>query len=627
MRDRNRYGTTKAAMVALFFAGALFLNGAASRAETIQTAATGQKNCYNEAGGKITCKGTGQDGEFQAGAQWPTARVAIDMIDGCWTFDNLTGLMWLRNAKQQCADNWITAMTYGETLSLCNYTDWRVANINEMESLVNDGSTNLSSWLGNFGFTNLQAGYYFSSTSYLNGNSTYPSPWSMSVQDGTGTGGPTVSSSILPVKSSTACILLVRGGYNDKSPGRVPKTGQTSCYDEFNAEETSCAGTGQDGAYQAGAGWSSTRFTLDDVTTPTLAYDQFTNLMWTIDSQTPGPDPLVDTSLDPVLCVPGETKTWQDALSFVKYCLNSATDPYLGYRDWRLPNKNELASLLDRSQAAPALPAANPFTVTDSGGRWTSTTYMRNTPSAWAVDLLYGDIVPNPKAGSQMLYIWPVRGSYPMLTVSTVSSEGSGAGTVTKSPSGAGCATFCDASSPNCCGTTEWPEGSERYVRGKKVTLTAKPAKGSIFASWSGYDVCEGKKGTCVVTMGSDDLVITANFASYPTAAISPASAKNFGKVKVSRTKPVVFTLRNLTTNGKQDLTISSITLTTGTDFSVPAGTNKCEAMGTLAAGKSCTFKVVFSPTATGNLSDVLTITSDDPVNPTITVNLTGQGI
>ena len=622
MKRTNRYGIIKAGVTALLFVGALFLTSTASSAETIQAAATGQKYCYSEIGAKIACDGTGQDGELQAGAQWPTPRIAVDMVGGCWIFDNLTGLMWARNAKENCTQNWITAMTYGENLTLCGYTDWRAANINELESLVNAGSTNLTAWLTSFGFLSLQTGYYFSSTSYLNDNSTYPSPWSMSLQDGSGTGGPTTANSILPAKSSTACIMLVRGGYTDKSPGRVPQTGQTSCYDEFNQVMTPCTGTGQDGAYQTGAAWSATRFNDNQDGTIT---DQFTNLMWIMDSQTAGPDPLVDTSIDPVLCVPGEKKTWQDALDFVKQCLNSATDPYLGYRDWRLPNKNELSSLLDRSQTNPALPSGHPFTVTDTGGRWSSTTYMRSTSSAWTADLFYGDIVANPKAGQQTLFVWPVRGGYPMLTVVTASSQGPGTGTVTKTPAGADCTTYCNVSSSTCCGSTEWPEGSERYTEGKKLTLTAKAAKGSIFAGWSGYAGCDGKKGACIVTVGDQDLEITANFASYPTAVISPASKKNFGRVRVSRKVSVPFVLRNNVTNGRQDLTINSILLSTGTDFSIPAETNKCT--GTLGAGKACAFRVVFSPTAAGSLSDVLTVSSDDPVNPAITIDLTGQGI
>jgi hypothetical protein len=628
----NRFWMTRVACVAFLFAAALFLSSRAS-AETIQTAATGQKACYSEMGNTIPCVGTGQDGEFLAGAQWPAARFASSW-DGCWIGDSLTGLMWARNAKQNCTLAWIDAMKYAESLSLCGYSDWRAANINELESLVNAGAANLSGWLSSLGFTGIQTGYYFSSTSYLNNNSNFPSPWSMAIQDGTGTGGPATSSSPIPVKTATACILLVRGGYNPNSPSRVPQTGQIACYDEFNAV-TPCPGTGQDGYYQTGAAWSATRFNENEVG---IITDEFTNLMWTLDPQTPG----TDESLDPVLCIPGEKKTWQDALDYVRNCLNSATAPFLGYRDWRLPNKNELASLLDRSQN-PALPSGNPFgdsviAADGSGGYWTSTTFLRNRSSAWMVDMNYGDILPNPKAGQQMLNVWPVRGGYPMLTTVVADEPVSvtGISKVLKSSAGADCSTYCD---PNLCALTppdEWPEGSERYNQGKNVTLTAKPQRGYVFTGWSGYDPCNGKKGSCTVTM-SEDLIVTANFSSTPTAVVSPAPAKNFGRVKVNKTVFATFKVRNTTANGKQDLTVDTISSDasiSGADageFSIDPNRNKCETKAdpyVLKAGKSCTFRVAFTPTTPGDKTATLTIFSDDPdpARSSISVTLTGQG-
>ena len=52
--------------------------------------------CYDPDGKIIDCAGTGQDGELQAGVAWPEPRF-IDNRDGTVT-DNLTGLMWLKDA-------------------------------------------------------------------------------------------------------------------------------------------------------------------------------------------------------------------------------------------------------------------------------------------------------------------------------------------------------------------------------------------------------------------------------------------------------------------------------------------------------------------------------------------------
>src|SRR3989338_10110057 len=43
-------------------------------AGTIQLPKTGQTKCYDTVGAEIDCKGTGQDGEIQAGVAWPDPR-------------------------------------------------------------------------------------------------------------------------------------------------------------------------------------------------------------------------------------------------------------------------------------------------------------------------------------------------------------------------------------------------------------------------------------------------------------------------------------------------------------------------------------------------------------------------
>ena len=76
-------------------------------------------------------------------------------------------------------------------------------------------------------------------------------------------------------------------------------------------------------------------------------------------------------------------KTWQQAL---KYCENST---YAGYSDWRLPNKNELASLLDPGKSVD--PYSN-FPDMPSSWFWSSSTYVRYTNNAWYVDFNSGGV-------------------------------------------------------------------------------------------------------------------------------------------------------------------------------------------------------------------------------------------
>jgi len=96
----------------------------------------------------------GDDGYYQSGAAWPDPRFTLvycndqgpcpSQTDDCdsniWNdvvTDNLTGLTWTRqmNATVQ-GKTWDDALTYASTLSRCGYSDWRLPNIVELQSLL-----------------------------------------------------------------------------------------------------------------------------------------------------------------------------------------------------------------------------------------------------------------------------------------------------------------------------------------------------------------------------------------------------------------------------------------------------------------------------------------------------------
>jgi PKD repeat protein len=80
----------------------------------------------------------------------------------------------------------------------------------------------------------------------------------------------------------------------------------------------------------------------------------------------------------------GMERSWKAALS---YCENFRL---AGYADWRLPNKNELQSLVDYSKYSPAIDTLFfPDTQSDKA-YWTSTTYYDLPDRAWAVNFLAG---------------------------------------------------------------------------------------------------------------------------------------------------------------------------------------------------------------------------------------------
>lgn len=76
---------------------------------------TGQTACSDESGNVIDCLNTGQDGDIQAGVIWPDPRFTNNG-DGTVT-DNLTGLIWLKDANGFGTRKWATALIDCNTLN------------------------------------------------------------------------------------------------------------------------------------------------------------------------------------------------------------------------------------------------------------------------------------------------------------------------------------------------------------------------------------------------------------------------------------------------------------------------------------------------------------------------------
>lgn len=110
---------------------------------------------------------------------------------------------------------------------------------------------------------------------------------------------------------------------------------------------------------------------------------------------------------------------WAAALGEVSGLANGACGLEDGSKagDWRLPNLNELESLVDVSAAHPALTAGNPFVHVSTGVYWSSTSYfggILGSPNAWAIRMDDGryvnDGVLNLKATASD-GVWAVRGA------------------------------------------------------------------------------------------------------------------------------------------------------------------------------------------------------------------------
>ena len=88
----------------------------------------------------------------------------------------------------------------------------------------------------------------------------------------------------------------------------------------------------------------------------------------------------------------GEIKsaTWQDALV---YCQELSLG---GKSDWRLPNKNELFSIVDMSRYSSAISSV--FTNVTSNGYWSSTSDASDSSYAWIVFFNDGYVDWNSKS-------------------------------------------------------------------------------------------------------------------------------------------------------------------------------------------------------------------------------------
>jgi hypothetical protein len=95
--------------------------------------------------------------------------------------------------------------------------------------------------------------------------------------------------------------------------------------------------------------------------------------------------------------------TWEEALTYCEALELAQQD------DWRLPNINELQSIVDYRAYNPSVNVVF-FPDTLSGSYWSSTTYDTANGIAWDIHFLAGDIFVSSPSKLENRYVRAVRG-------------------------------------------------------------------------------------------------------------------------------------------------------------------------------------------------------------------------
>lgn len=146
---------------------AWFVRGGQSGAVSLPK--TGKFTCTSPDGYWMSCSGSRQDGSLQMGVAWPAPRFTDNskmQPADLTVVDNLTGLVWAKDAGRGGMMTWQQAVDYIEILnngSYLGHSDWRLPNLNELESLSHYQYTD-ASYLRNNGFINVGSWYWSSST-------------------------------------------------------------------------------------------------------------------------------------------------------------------------------------------------------------------------------------------------------------------------------------------------------------------------------------------------------------------------------------------------------------------------------------------------------------------------------
>ena len=185
-----------------------------------------------------------------------------------------------------------------------------------------------------------------------------------------------------------AIVFMSTSFVHAAAPSQVPQTGQTA------TTPMNPAPVGSDGYLQKGVAWPNPRFVLTSDGSNNCITDNLTGLIWEIN--------------------PSTTKYgWAMALTKINSG-GALPDTLCGFNDWRLPNQNELLSLMNygytdgNGSNQSTWLISQGFTNIQPNSYWSSSTLASSTNFAWTVSMTDGGTGSYNK--STTYYVWPVRG-------------------------------------------------------------------------------------------------------------------------------------------------------------------------------------------------------------------------
>ncbi len=318
---------------------------------------TGVAICLDETGAVVSCSVTrlaGQDAVLGRDARALTSGAAdgrlgfaYEAVGGC-TRDRVTGLVWDAASSATTAAAAEAAVAAANAAARCGATDWRLPTVAELASLVDSGAAAAPYIGAALGSTPSAA--HWSAEAYAGDTR---ARWVVNFENAaigfeTATNPLAKPAAVRPVRGGTAAAAP---GCTDASPARYVDHGNGTVTD---------TGTG---------------------------------LMWMQCTE----------GLSGSACATGSATAYRsfgDALSRAQAVNADRAGAGRGFGDWRVPNRNELASLVLRSCHAPAIQRTR-FPGTPALSAWSSS--AARAGFAWYVDFADGSVAPGGVSGDRVL--------------------------------------------------------------------------------------------------------------------------------------------------------------------------------------------------------------------------------